>query len=78
MTWPGADSGAGFTLHHCAPDHGLYRLGGACLLPVAPFHDPGSRGGIAVSWTTHDLLSKDWDRWTEYHGAQEVMNGALA
>lgn len=31
-----------------------------------------------VSWTTHDLLSLDWDRWSEYHGAHEVMNGALA
>jgi hypothetical protein len=31
-----------------------------------------------VSWTTHDLLSLGWDRWTEYHGAHEVMNGALA
>ena len=31
-----------------------------------------------VSWTTHDLLSLDWDRWSEYHGAHEVMNGAIA
>jgi len=31
-----------------------------------------------VSWTTHDLLSLDWYRWSEYHGAHEVMNGALA
>jgi hypothetical protein len=26
---------AGFTLHHCARHHPLYRLGGVCLLPVA-------------------------------------------
>jgi hypothetical protein len=69
---------AGFTVHHCAQHHQLYRLGGVCLLPVARGHDPGGRGGIVVSWTTHDLLSLDWDRWSEYHGAHEVMNGALA
>jgi hypothetical protein len=69
---------AGFTLHHCAQGHPLNRLGGVCLLPVARGHDPGGRGGVVVSWTTHDLLSLDWDRWSEYHGAHEVMNGALA
>jgi len=69
---------AGFTLHHCARHHPLYRLGGVCLLPVARGHDPNGKGGVVVSWTTHDLLSLDWDRWTEYHGAHEVMNGALA
>jgi hypothetical protein len=68
---------AGFTLHHCAEHHPLHRLGGVCLLPVIPGHDPGGRGGVVVSWTTHDLLSLDWDRWTEYHGAHKVMNGAL-
>ncbi len=31
-----------------------------------------------MSWTTHDLLSLDWDRWSEYHGVHEVMNSALA
>src|ERR1017187_6122441 len=69
---------AGFTLHHCAQHYPLYRLGGVCLLPVASGHDPGRRGGGVGSWTTHDLLSLDWNRWTEYHGAHEVMNGALA
>lgn len=69
---------AGFTLHHCVQDHPLYRLGGVCVLPVARGHDPGGRGGVVVSWTTHDLLSLDWDRWSEYHGAHEVMNGTLA
>jgi hypothetical protein len=67
---------AGFTLHHCAQDHPLYRLGGVCLLPVAPGHDPDGRGGVVVSWTTHDLLSLDWGRWLAYHGNQDVMNGA--
>ncbi len=69
---------AGFTLHHCAPWHPLRRLGGVCLLPVARTSDPSGHGGIVVSWTTHDLLCLDWDRQVEYHGAHEVMNGALA
>jgi len=69
---------AGFTLHHCAKHHRLYRLGGVCLLPVAPGHDPDGRGGVVVSWTTHNLLSFDWDRWLAYHGTQDVMNGALS
>jgi hypothetical protein len=69
---------AGFALHHCAQDRPLYRLGGVCLLPVAPGHDPDGRGGVVVSWTTHDLLSLDWDRWPAYHGTQDVMNGAIS
>jgi len=68
---------AGFTLHHCARHHPRYRLGEVCLLPAAAGHGPGSRTGVVVSWTTHDLLSLDWCRWPEYHGTQEVMNGAL-
>lgn len=55
----------------------MYRLGGVCLLPIARDHDPGGRGGVVVSWTTHDLPSLDWDRRNEYHGAHEVTNGAL-
>ena len=69
---------AGFTLHHCAQHHPLYRLGGVCLLPVAPGHDPDGRGGVVVSWTTHNLLSLGWDRWAAHHGTQDVMNGALS
>ena len=68
---------AGFTLHRCAQHSPLYRLGGVCLLPVARGHDPGGRGGGVGSWTTHDLLSLDWDRWNEYHGVHGVMNSAL-
>ena len=68
---------AGFTLHHCARHHPRHRLGGVCLLPVAAGHGPGSKAGVVVSWTTHDLLSLDWCRWPEYHGTQQVMNGAL-
>jgi hypothetical protein len=69
---------AGLAMHHCAVSHPLYRLGGVCLVPVAQGHDPGGRGGVVVSWTTDDLLALDWDRRNEYHGAHEVMNGALA
>jgi hypothetical protein len=65
-------------LHHCAQHHPLYRLGGVCLLPVAAGHDPDGRGGVVVSWTTHDLLSLDWGRWLAYRGTQDVMNGALS
>ncbi len=67
-----------FALHHCAQSHPLYRLGGVCLVPVARGHDPDGRGGAVISWTTHDLLSISWDRWREYQGAREVMNGGLA
>ncbi|HEY3981607.1 MAG TPA: hypothetical protein VGM79_30425 [Streptosporangiaceae bacterium] len=38
----------------------------------------GGQAGVAVSWTTHSLLSLDWDRWSEYRGVQEAMNPALA
>jgi hypothetical protein len=69
---------AGFTLHHCAQSHPLYRLGGVCLVPVARGHDPDGRGGVAVSWTTHNLLSLDSYRWREDQGAHGAMNGALS
>ncbi len=68
---------AGFTLHHCVQHDPLYRLGGVCLLPIASWHDPAGRSGVAVSWTTHDLLSRDWSRYGEYRGTQSVMNAAL-
>ncbi len=68
---------AGFTLHHCARTHPRYRLGGVCLLPM-PEHYGDGQGGVVVSWTTHDLLSLDWDRCGTYHDAHQVMNDALA
>jgi hypothetical protein len=68
---------AGFTLHHCARTHPLYRLGGVCLLPVSAHHDD-AQAGVVVSWATHDLLSLDWDRYSTYHDAHQVMNDALA
>jgi len=69
---------AGFALHDCAPHHPRYRLGGVCLLPVPSGHNPDGQGGIAVSWTTHDLLVLDWQRGREHQGTQQAMNHALA
>jgi hypothetical protein len=69
---------AGFTLHNCAPHHPRYRLGGVCVLPIPAHHNPEGQGGIAVSWTTHDLLALDWNRGRERQGTQQAMNRALA
>ena len=69
---------AGFTLHHCMRHDPLYRLGGVCLLPVTARHDDGNCCGVVVSWTTHDLLSRDWARYGTHRAVQEVMNRALA
>jgi hypothetical protein len=49
-----------------------------CLLPVPSTHNPDGQGGIAVSWTTHDLLALDWERGRERQGTQHAMNHALA
>jgi hypothetical protein len=67
---------AGFTLHHCDQHDPLYRLGGVCLTPIPAGFGTG-RSGIAVSWTTHDLLVKDWDRFAIYRGTVQMMNVAL-
>ncbi|HEY3981609.1 MAG TPA: hypothetical protein VGM79_30435 [Streptosporangiaceae bacterium] len=69
---------AGFTLHHCVQSDPLDRLGGVCLLPVAAGPDSMDCGGLVVSWTTHKLLSLDWDRWSEHQGTHAAMNRALA
>jgi len=69
---------AGFTLHDCVPHHPGYRLGGVCVLPIPARHNPDGQGGIAVSWTTHNLLTLDWERGREYHDTQQTMNRALA
>jgi hypothetical protein len=69
---------AGFTVHDCAPHHPGYRLGGVCVLPIPARHNPDGQAGIAVSWTTHDLLALDWDRGREQRGTQDAMNSALA
>lgn len=67
---------AGLTVHHCARHDPLYRLGGVCLLPVPADQGTGP-SGIVVSWTTHNLLLLDWDRYGTYAGTQEAMNVAL-
>ena len=69
---------AGFALHDCVRHHPGYRLGGVCLLPIPAGHDPDGQSGIAVSWTTHDLLALDWSRGREHQGTQQTMNRALA
>jgi hypothetical protein len=69
---------AGLTLHNCAPHHPQYRLGGVCVMPIPSGHNPDGQGGIAVSWTTHNLLAMDWERGRERQGTQEAMNRALA
>ena len=66
----------GLTVHHRARRYPLYRLGGVCLLAVPPGLADG-RAGITVSWTPHNLLVLDWDRYGTYTGTQQAMNTAL-
>jgi hypothetical protein len=67
---------ASLTVHHCAQHEPLYRLGGVCLLAV-PAESGTGHGGIAVSWTVHNLLLPDRDRHGTYTGTQQAMNTAL-
>ena len=67
---------AGLAVHHCAQHDPLYRLGGVCLLAV-PAESGTCNGGITVSWTAHNLLLLDWDRYGTYTGTQRAMNTAL-
>ena len=48
------------------------------MLPIPRGHNPDGQGGIAVSWTTHNLLAMDWERGRERQGTQQAMNRALA
>jgi hypothetical protein len=66
----------GLTVHHCAQHDLLYRLGGVCLLAV-PAESGTCSSGVAVSWTAHNLLLLDWDRYGTYAGTQQAMNTAL-
>ena len=67
---------AGLPVHHCARHHPLHRLGGVCLLAV-PAGLADGRAGVAVSWTAHNLLLLDWDRYGTYAGIRQAMNTAL-
>ena len=67
---------AGFTLRHFDQQDLLYRLGGVCLMPIQGEAGTGHRG-IAVSWTAHNLLLLDWDRYGIYRRTLQLMNGAL-
>ena len=66
---------AGLTVHHCAKYGPLYRLGGVCLLAIPAESGTGS-SGIAVSWSTYNLLL-GWDRYGTYSGTKQAMNTAL-
>jgi len=66
----------GLTVHHCARHDPLYRLGGVCLL-AGPAESGTGHGGIAVSWTVHNLLLLDWDRHGTYTGTRQAVNTAL-
>ena len=67
---------AGLIVHHCAQHEPLYRLRGVCLLAV-PAESGTGHGGIAMSWTVHNLLLLDRDRHGPYTGTQQAMNVAL-
>src|SRR5271165_2586776 len=67
---------AGLTVHHRARRYPLYRLGGVCLFAVPPGLADGP-AGVAVSWTPHNLLALDWDRYGTCTGTQRAMNAAL-
>jgi hypothetical protein len=67
---------AGLAVHHRARRYPQCRLGGVCLLAVPPGPD-GGPAGVAVSWTPHNLLALDWDRYGTYAGTQQAMNSAL-
>ncbi len=59
---------AGLTLHHCVQHDPLYRLGGVCLMPVVQWEGAEGREGVALSWTSHDLLSRDGCRYGRVSG----------
>ena len=67
---------AGSTLHHCAADDPLYRLGGVCLLPV-PAGGGAGEGGISMPWTAHDLLLRDQLRYRTYRDTHQAVNAAV-
>ena len=66
---------AGLPVHHCARHYPLYRLGGVCLLAV-PAGLADGRAGVAVSWTAHNLLLLDWDRYGTCTCIRQAMNTA--
>ena len=47
-----------------------------CLLAV-PAESGTGHGGSALSWTVHNLLLPDRDRYGTYTGTQQAMNAAL-
>ncbi len=59
---------AGLEIHDCV---GKARTGGVCLTPT------NRRAGVIVTWTTHDALCVDPQRYGDGQAAREVMNYAL-
>ena len=59
---------AGLQLHHCAAKA---RGGGVCLTPAT------QQPGVIVTWTPHQALSHDAQRYRDYQAVLEVMNYAL-
>lgn len=68
-------TGAGFMLHGCDRYDLPCRLGGVRPMPV-PAEFGTCRRGIAVSWTTRNLLLPGWDRHGTCRRACQLMNAA--
>lgn len=67
---------AGLPVHRCARHDPRHRLGGACVMATGPGLNDG-RGGVMVSWTTHRLLSVNWDSYRLHRGTRDAMNEVI-
>jgi hypothetical protein len=67
---------ADLIVHHCARHDPLYRIGGVYMLAVSAESGTG-HGRIVVSWTAHNLLQLESDRYGAYISTQQAMNAAL-
>ena len=61
---------AGFVVHDCAAKE---RTGGVCLTPTT-----ARQAGVIVTWSTHDALAIDMERYRENSDVIDLMNFALA
>ncbi len=59
-------------MHHRHRHDQLWRLGGACLIPI-PAESGTGRSSIAVCWTIRDLLA-GWDWRATYSHTCQLMN----
>lgn len=67
---------AGLPLHRCARHDPRYRLGGVCVMTVESGLNDG-QGGVMVAWTTHKLLSMNWNSYGRYRDTQDAMNDVV-